>query len=220
MPTGEYKLARQIGGRGHYARVKVDVTPGPPGIVVADSVFAWLKDEYGPEAWEWRDCDDMREGARAGAAYALQNRVAQGPLAQVVVAEIHASPVDTSKADVAFATCFAVWNALSDHGEAQPTLDQDWSSPFLAKSFSHPARVLCHLNGGFTKIAVYAPPTADGEPIGDWDIRTTLIPPELRVIGSRFRVSGHYPNPLSTAEEIRAVLEAWQVLPERTDPPW
>jgi hypothetical protein len=74
--------------------------------------------------------------------------------------------------------------------------------------------VLFHLDGGFTKIAVYAPPTGDGAPITHWDIRTALIPHELRAIGSRFRVSGHYPDPLSTPEEIRAVMEAWQVLSE------
>ena len=126
MKPGEYKLARHLGGRMHYARVKVEVTLKAQGITIADSAFAWLKDVYGPDAWEWRDCDDMRDSARAGAAHALENLVRPAPLVGVVVTEIHASSIDTSCADVAFATCFAVWEALGDHGRMQPTLHQEW----------------------------------------------------------------------------------------------
>ncbi|MES1176670.1 MAG: hypothetical protein ABUL62_20270 [Myxococcales bacterium] len=126
MSTGEYKLARYLGGRTHYARVKVEITPGAQGVAIADSVFGWLKDVYGPEAWEWRDCDHMRDGARAGALHALQNLLDSASVGHVLVTEIHASPVDTSTTDVAFATCLAVWNALGDQGRVQPTLDQEW----------------------------------------------------------------------------------------------
>jgi len=128
MATGEYKLIRQVGGRGHYARVKVDVLPGENGVTIADTAFAWLKEVYGPDAWEWRDCDDMRDGARAGATYALRNRAAVRPSEHVLVTEIHARPVDTSRADVALATCRAVWVALGEPGREQPTLDHDWST--------------------------------------------------------------------------------------------
>jgi hypothetical protein len=127
MATGEYKLARQVGGRGHYARVKVDVTPGTNGVTIADTAFAWLKQVYGPDAWEWRDCDDMRDGARTGATFALLNRATVGASQDVVVTEIHASPVDTTRADVALAACHAVWIALNDPGRVQPALDHDWS---------------------------------------------------------------------------------------------
>ena len=82
------------------------------------------------------------------------------------------------------------------------------------RSFSHSARVVFHLDGGFTKIAVYAPPNAEGAPVAHWDIRTASIPPELRAIGSRLRVSGDYPDPNSALDEIRAVLTAWQIAHE------
>jgi hypothetical protein len=82
------------------------------------------------------------------------------------------------------------------------------------RSFSHPARVVFHLDGGFTRSAIYLQPSAEGAPLGHWDIRTASIPPELRAIGSRLRVSGESPDPNSAADEIRAVLTAWQVTRE------
>jgi hypothetical protein len=128
MPEGEYKLAGQIDGRGHYARVKVVVTIGAAGLRTSDSVFAWLKEVYGPDAWEWRDCDEMRDGAIAGAAYAIANRVRSDDLVHVEVTQIHAMPADTTRSDVAFAACMAVWKALQDPGATVPTLDQHWPS--------------------------------------------------------------------------------------------
>ena len=125
MPLGEYKLARQLAGRGYYARVKVDVSAGEPAVVVGDDVFAWIRDAYGPNAL-YRDLDDFRGGARVGAEYALRNRTEPGPMQHVLVSEIHFTYVDTTRACVAFAACFAVWAALDDPGTSQPTLDQEW----------------------------------------------------------------------------------------------
>ena len=72
MAIGEYKLARQVGGRGHYARVKVSVSEGEPSVDVADDVFAWVEQAYGPNAFAYRDVDDFRGGAKLGAEHALR----------------------------------------------------------------------------------------------------------------------------------------------------
>jgi hypothetical protein len=52
-----------------------------------------------------------------------------------------------------------------------------------------PARVLFHLNGGYTKI-LFEDTVGSGQGDGGicWDIPTRLIPPHLRMIGSRFCV--------------------------------
>jgi len=126
MATGEYKLLRHRAGRGSYARVKVTVSEGEQAVVVEDNVFAWVKEAYGPNAFEHRDDDDFRGGAKVGAEYALRNRTKPGPMQHVRVSEIHFTNVDTARAGVAFAACFAVWNALGDPGANPPTLDQQW----------------------------------------------------------------------------------------------
>jgi hypothetical protein len=86
------------------------------------------------------------------------------------------------------------------------------------RSFSHSARVVFHLDGGFTRISIYSPPNTEAATMTHWDIRTASIPCELRAIGSRLRVSGEYPDPNSAPDEIRAVLTAWQIAREDEPP--
>lgn len=126
MAIGEYKLARQVGGRGHYARVRVSVSEGEPSVNVADDVFAWVEQAYAPNAFAYRDTDDFCGGAKLGAEHALRHLTKATPLQQVRVAEIHFLTVDTTRSQVAFAACFAVWNALEDPGSNHPALDQSW----------------------------------------------------------------------------------------------
>jgi len=126
MASGEYKLVSQRAGRGLYARVKVVVSEGKPGVVVDDDVFAWVKEEYGPNAFAYRDSDDFRGAAKLGAEHALRNLRSPSPLLQVRVVEIHVNTVDSTRSAVAYAACFAVWNALGDPGTDAPTPDQPW----------------------------------------------------------------------------------------------
>jgi hypothetical protein len=127
MAFGEYKLARQRAGRGLYARVKVAVTEGDPAVVVDDDVFAWVKEAYGPNAFAYRDSDDFRGAAKLGAQHALHNLSSSSTLQHVRVVEIHVTTVDSTRSAVAFAACFAVWNALGDTGTNAPMLEQPWS---------------------------------------------------------------------------------------------
>ena len=124
--TGRYKLIRQTGGRGFYADVTVETraTTGGPQVEVGPSVFAWLKDVYGPNAWEWSVCDDFRAAAVRGVGFALT--YAQQPIdpatIAVVVTQILAAPADTCSGSVAFAACHATWQALGVAGRNAPRL--------------------------------------------------------------------------------------------------
>lgn len=123
MKSAKYKLLKVSGGVGHYAKVSVTAEPADEGssVVVSDDVFAWLKDVYGPDAYEWNVCDAYRDGAKAGAAYALKHRTAHDQDHwKIVITKIDVSPVDSTEQTVAFATCMAVWDAIGDEGMHAP----------------------------------------------------------------------------------------------------
>lgn len=126
VQTGRYRLTRQTGGRGFYADVTVEVTRVADGsrVAVGPTAFAWLKEVYGPDAWEWPVCDDYRAGAIRGARFALAH--ASPPVdastLSVVVVEIRAVVVDTCPDSVAFAVCHATWQALGCTGGAEPRI--------------------------------------------------------------------------------------------------
>jgi hypothetical protein len=109
-----YRLARQIDGRSAYAEVEVRVlsTEGPSVVTLADSVFAWLKDAYGPHAWEWSVCESYRRAAMEGVELALQSAAHE---ASICIACIHAIPADTNFECVVFAAAHATFQAIGTH---------------------------------------------------------------------------------------------------------
>lgn len=125
MKAGSYKLLRQSDGIGLYAEVFVQAfgSQGHSTVTVAPDAFAWLKDEYGPDAWEWPVCDDYRDGATAGCQYAL-NHTSHGPIdgLRVVISRINAHPAHSTWDAVAYASCFALWDAIQDTGTDHPEL--------------------------------------------------------------------------------------------------
>jgi len=125
MADATFKLARQLGGFGHYAEVRVVIAAAPvTTIELAPEAFVWLKEEYGPGAWEWSLCDDYRKGAFSGCEHALRNLDGEGTCSsvQVVVSRIRAHPAHTTAQDVAFAACHATWKALGVEGRNPPEL--------------------------------------------------------------------------------------------------
>ncbi|ABW26027.1 hypothetical protein [Acaryochloris marina] len=124
MDIGYYKLAKQINGLFHYAEVhleKVDVFTLPM-VQVAKGAFAWLKDDYGPDAWEWAICDDYRQGAIQGVQYALDN-VGKGMAFQkvgILITTIKSHPAHGTVYSVAFAACMATWTLLEVDGISHP----------------------------------------------------------------------------------------------------
>lgn len=120
---GHYKLAQQSGGLGLFAEVRVTLSErSHAATVVADSAFAWLKEDYGPDAWEWAECDEFRSAAVRAADFALEHAVTPAPKVGVTIELIRAAPADTTAACVAYATCFAVWDALDDPGDGSVQL--------------------------------------------------------------------------------------------------
>lgn len=111
----------------HYAEVSVQCIQIPHGhrIEIGSEVFAWLKDDYGPDAWGWACCDGYRRAAIAGAEYAIAHSVSPADNASVLitVTKIHAAPADTSDAAVAYAAYYATWSALDTKPTNEPHID-------------------------------------------------------------------------------------------------
>ncbi len=123
-----YRFVRQSGGVGHYAQVTLAVEETPSTgltVQILPTAFAWLKEVYGPDAWEWAICDEYRRSALFGVAYALQHAKIPFDIAHVTISvvTIHASPADTSGDDVAYATAFAVWQACEVEPSVRPRLE-------------------------------------------------------------------------------------------------
>lgn len=125
MKLGYYLLKKQSGGIGQLAEVSVETRPieDCTSISTSSDVFAWLKEDYGPNAWEWSVCDDYRDAAIAGCRYAIenQNNGNSKPL-EIRISKIRGHPAFTTWEAIAFAACFAVWNALEDEGRNKPDL--------------------------------------------------------------------------------------------------
>jgi len=122
MAIGRYKLARQI-RRSFYADVILEAEPSMQTIVVvSDSSFAWLRDEYGPNAGEWPVCQDYRRGAIFGTQYALAHTARGVVTARITITRIHAHPAHSDEGCIAYACCFATWDALGVQGHSEPTI--------------------------------------------------------------------------------------------------
>lgn len=124
MREGNYSLRKYSGGVAQYAIVSVALkeTDDGPRVELSGDEFAWLKDTYGPGAWEWACCAEFRAGALRGAGYALAQAADAADLKGVLVSinMIHASVADTTGAAVAYAACFATWDALGVEGVNPP----------------------------------------------------------------------------------------------------
>jgi hypothetical protein len=107
----------------HYAEVSVsaEMQAANGSISVSATAFAWLKDAYGPDAFEWAICDAYQTAAVDGAKYALNHISGKksGLNAAVLIDRIHAHPAHTCPDDVSFASCMAVWNALAIKGSVK-----------------------------------------------------------------------------------------------------
>jgi hypothetical protein len=93
--------------------------------ICALTVYQWLKEVYGPDAWEYGVCDSFREAAVRGAEYALSHLSAgQGFVERTVVIEkIHFHLADTIPAAVAYAACHATWRAFGVTAEVMPVFE-------------------------------------------------------------------------------------------------
>lgn len=122
-----FRLARYVGGRGHWAEVTVHITPADQSdIVVGEEAFAWLYRVYGPNATTQGPAyDEIKAEAVDGTRYALQALPAEAQSVRVLITEIRDMPVDTNEGDVKFAAAHAVWQALGHDPELRPGITED-----------------------------------------------------------------------------------------------
>jgi hypothetical protein len=93
-----------------------------PGVTVSSEAYRWLRDAYGPDAKLPRPDYHHTLAAVRGVRYALahlppgvdRNRLL------VIIEEIQDTPVDTTEDAVAYAACFATWEAIGVGGTAIP----------------------------------------------------------------------------------------------------
>jgi hypothetical protein len=112
MKNGEFVLAKQLGSKGYYGRIRLAVEPTISRMLTVDF-------QAGTEQ-QWRS------GAEFGIVYGWElyhrGHPAVGGL-QVRVLEIHSQPVDTTNLVIAFVAANALWNALEWLPTRLPTFD-------------------------------------------------------------------------------------------------
>jgi hypothetical protein len=111
---GRFQLAKQVGDRGFFADVSV-VLDCIPNERLA---FAIEQLESDPRNADWI------AGIQFGVAYALQQLPSAKANMSVLITDLHTNPVDSSSLTVAFATCFAVWDASGFVADRPPYFDE------------------------------------------------------------------------------------------------
>jgi hypothetical protein len=126
MGAATYRLAKSLGGVIHYAEVTATAEfANERSIVVSPEAFSWLRQVYGPNAVvDGPGFEADRAAAESGAAFALGHITGREgkAAARVVLDRIRTNPVDTTPADIAYAACWAVWQALGVEGSSVPEL--------------------------------------------------------------------------------------------------
>ena len=122
------RLLAQTGGRGFFAEVtiSIDRIEGDGTTEFSGNEFSWLKDEYGPNAWEWSVCGEFRNGAISGVQWAREHSNSQVgfPKADITIERIGARPTDTNRESCAYVACLATWAALGIEGSARPFIQE------------------------------------------------------------------------------------------------
>jgi hypothetical protein len=126
MSQSSYKFVKTIAGRTCFAEITVEVLrqTGCRGVKISDAVFSWLKELYGPNAWEWSPCDDWRKAAARGAEEALALS-GNADMVGIVIQKIHGILVDTTAPAVAHAACYATLKALGSEVDFQPRIENN-----------------------------------------------------------------------------------------------
>jgi hypothetical protein len=137
--TGRGRFARQVGGRGCFGIVEVEIDPNSPitSILVqthGDGFQSQGQIEGVPE----RGYEEWKQGAVLGVAFALWTT--GYPDCAVVITRIEGMTSDTNSTIVAAAAMDAVWNALAFTPEAALTAQIEQS---VVASRSLPRNCTC-----------------------------------------------------------------------------
>jgi hypothetical protein len=114
MTRGEYTLAAQVGSKGYYGKVALEIEPEEPSGTVTVEF-----DEAGVQKW--------RSGARFGIDYVLEHIPSKKVFpkgARITVHAIQGHEVDTNNVVIAFATANALLSALDIPFPRKPEMDK------------------------------------------------------------------------------------------------
>ncbi len=121
---GQFRYAKQIGAWGSFAHVELEVSDNFTGETVTVDVAGLETD---PRSADWI------AGANCGVRYALDQLPSTDRDVSIRITCLRTNPVDSTSTSVAFATCFAVWDAVEFVPERPPFLDEN------TKEFVFPA---------------------------------------------------------------------------------
>ncbi len=118
---GKHRFGKQIGAWASFAEVEVVVESGPPALIIEVDQF---------------DRDPSHQDWLAGIQFGIRHALSKLPLRDrdvvVRVTSLDTNPVDSSVLSVAFASCFAFWNAVGHRPTDPPYFDD------RTKSFTFP----------------------------------------------------------------------------------
>jgi hypothetical protein len=123
-----HKLAKQSGGVGIYAEVSVsaDRHADRYSVTISDRVFDWEREEYGSDAVvpKVKEDDEFVRGARKGVEYALAHTALpiDRDCISIPVETIRILLCDSTEDAVAYAACYATWQALEVEGCMEPKI--------------------------------------------------------------------------------------------------
>jgi len=116
--SSTYKLLKATEGITLFGEATVSVSMDSKlnRIVFSEHVFDWLKQEYGQNAtiWPVTDENEYVKGARKGVEHVVRHLPPEysGRNVSFTVERLFVSPVDSTEDTIAYAACFAAWQAL------------------------------------------------------------------------------------------------------------
>jgi hypothetical protein len=115
--TGSFRLAKANGGRCFFGEVEVRVSPVPADMAAE---ITWEEDGFLGNGHKCKWSEEFQRAATRGISIAL--RALPHTQLSIHVLQVGISYVDSTEDCVAFAACFAVWDALQVCGLERPEL--------------------------------------------------------------------------------------------------
>jgi hypothetical protein len=115
MQTSTYKLLKVSGGITLFSEVAVSITSNSESqqIIISSQVCDWM--ESNRHGWPTELKSEYFNGARRGVEYAIEHLPKDFHLEnmKITIEKIVAVEVDSTSDTVAYAACFAIWQALN-----------------------------------------------------------------------------------------------------------
>jgi hypothetical protein len=126
--SSTYKLLKVAEGITLFGEVTVSISENVNSskILISRHVFDWLRTEHGADAvvWPIDEKNEFVKGARKGVEHVIKNITAADTGREVIftIEKIFASELDSTEDTVAYAACFAAWQALGIKPVSPPVI--------------------------------------------------------------------------------------------------